>query len=158
MHQTLANALRTFELENQHIDHEDPWTPFLSAAAWAIRSTYHSVLDATPGQVVFGRDMILPIEFQTNWALISQRQRNALTRNNARENAKRIAHNYRIGDKVLLTVPGIRRKLSSPREGPFEVIATYTNGTVRIQRGAVSQRVNIRRLTPYYEPPRLGSE
>jgi cleavage and polyadenylation specificity factor subunit 1 len=158
MHQTLANALRTFELEQRELDPVDPWTPFLSAAAFAIRSTHHPVLEATPGQVVFGRDMMLPIEIQTNWALIAERQKAAIAKNNARENSKRIAHNYQVGDKVLLTLPGIRRKLSTPCEGPFEVIATHTNGTVRIQRGAVSQRVNIRRLTPFYEPPRLGSE
>ena len=56
-HQVLDNALLTFELENKELDTNDPWGHFLNAAAWAICSTVHTTLDATPGQLVFGRDM-----------------------------------------------------------------------------------------------------
>ena len=60
VHQVLGNALRTFELEEKELDINDPWEHFLSAAAWATRSTpVHTTLDATPGQLVFGRDMLL---------------------------------------------------------------------------------------------------
>jgi hypothetical protein len=52
-HQVLGNALRAFERENKELDTNDPWGPFLSAAAWAIRSSVHTTLDATPGQLVF---------------------------------------------------------------------------------------------------------
>ena len=38
-HQVLEDALRTFELEEQDLPEDDPWTSFLSAAAFAIRST-----------------------------------------------------------------------------------------------------------------------
>ena len=41
--------------------------------------------------------------------------------------------------------------MSAPRTGPYEVVHVSDNGTVRIQKGAVTQRVNIRRLTPYFE-------
>jgi hypothetical protein len=33
----------------------------------AIRSTYHTTLQATPFQLVFGRDMIDNIAFRANW-------------------------------------------------------------------------------------------
>jgi hypothetical protein len=33
----------------------------------AIRSTYHTTLQATPCQLVFGRDMIYNIAFRANW-------------------------------------------------------------------------------------------
>jgi hypothetical protein len=52
--QVQGNALRTFELENKELDPNNPWGHFLSAAAWAICSTIHTILDATPGQLVFG--------------------------------------------------------------------------------------------------------
>ena len=42
VHLTLQNMLRTFELEERELDEVQPWKPFLSAAAWAIRSTYHT--------------------------------------------------------------------------------------------------------------------
>ena len=151
VHLVLGDMLRSFELENKDLDEHDPWRPFLSAASWAIRSTYHTTLQATPGQLVFGRDMILPIQFQANWARIAQRKQDDVTRNNAKENAKRIAHVYTVGDKVLVTKPGIIGKMAAPREGPYAVTKVYTNGNVRIQKGIVNDRINIRRLTPFYE-------
>jgi hypothetical protein len=54
--------LRIFELEEQLLDEQNPWSRFLSAAAFSIRSTYHTTLEATPGQLVFGRDMVLPVK------------------------------------------------------------------------------------------------
>jgi hypothetical protein len=110
VHLTLGNMLRTFELDKQKINENDPWTSFLSAAAWAIRSTYHTVLDATPGQLVFGRDMILPIQYKADWAGIITRKNQQISRDNARENSKRLEHTYKVGDKVVLTKPGILPK------------------------------------------------
>ena len=36
---------------------------FIDNAAWEIRSTYHTVLKASPGAAIFGRDMLLDIPF-----------------------------------------------------------------------------------------------
>jgi len=68
VHQVLNNCLRTFELEEQELNERDPWGPFLAAAAFAIRSTLHTTLKASPAQLVFQRDMLLPIQFTANWA------------------------------------------------------------------------------------------
>jgi hypothetical protein len=38
---------------------------FLSDAVWAICSTYHTVLKASPRVVIFGRDMLFDIPFIT---------------------------------------------------------------------------------------------
>ena len=156
VHLTLGNMLRTFELEKQELDENDPWSHFLTATAFAIRSTYHTVLDATPGQLVFGRDMVLPIQFQADWAAIVQRKQQQIAKDNLRENKKRELHVYHTGDKVLITKPGIIPKMSTPREGPYRILRVYTNGTVRVQRGAVAMRINIRRLTPYHDRTDLG--
>jgi hypothetical protein len=40
---------------------------FLSDAAWAICSTYHTVLKAYPGAAIFGRDMLFDIPFIAEW-------------------------------------------------------------------------------------------
>jgi len=154
----LLNSLRAYELDQKELDERKPWTSILADAAWAIRSTYHTVLDATPGQIVFGRDMVLPIQFKADWARILRRRQDAVTVNNKRENATRIAHQYKVGDKVLLAKPGIIPKLEHPRTGPYEITQVYTNGTVRIRRGILFERVNLRRLTPYYERHNSGSE
>jgi len=36
---------------------------FIDNAPWAIRSTYHTVLKASPGAAIFGRNMLFDIPF-----------------------------------------------------------------------------------------------
>ena len=38
VHQVVGNSLRTFELGNQDLEDENPWEPFLTATAFAIRA------------------------------------------------------------------------------------------------------------------------
>jgi cleavage and polyadenylation specificity factor subunit 1 len=61
VHAVLNDILRTFELEGRELDENHPWDEFLFSAAFAIRATYHTTLQATLAQLVFGRDMTLPI-------------------------------------------------------------------------------------------------
>lgn len=50
------------------LNEEDPWSELFSAAAFAIHSTYHTTLEAMqPAQLVFGRDMLLPVCFKADW-------------------------------------------------------------------------------------------
>ena len=51
VHQVIANMIRTFELENNYLDMDDPWKGILSATAFAVRSTYHTTLKKSPGQL-----------------------------------------------------------------------------------------------------------
>ena len=96
--------------------------------------------------------MLLPIKFQADWALIRALKQQQTAKDNERENKNRVKHHYKVGDKILLRKPGHQPKLSAPREGPFDIIeVNETNGTVRIQKGPVSDRVNIRRIDPYFE-------
>ena len=45
-----------------------PTSPILgSRTAWAICSTYHMVLKASPGAAIFGRDMLFDIPFIADW-------------------------------------------------------------------------------------------
>ena len=152
IHQVLGNQLRSFELEERDLNkQEKTFEPFITACAYAIRCTYHTTLKATPGQLVFGRDMILPIKFEADWALIQKQKQDSINNSNNKDNKKRIKHEYKIGDKVLLQKPGILRKMSTPYSGPYEVQQVFSNGTINITKGAVIQRVNIRRVIPYKE-------
>ena len=49
IHQVLGNQLRTFELSKQELNQQNPFEPFLTSVAYAMRSTYHTMLQATPG-------------------------------------------------------------------------------------------------------------
>jgi len=151
VHQTLGNTIRTFNLDDADLDPRDPYGDLLASVAWAVRSTYHTTLEATPGQLVFGRDMVFDVEHQANWENIRRRKQRIINKSNEAENAKRHDHDYAVGDKVLLAKDGIIRKTELPQEGPYEIVQVYTNGTVRIQRGAVRERLHIRRLTPFKE-------
>ena len=80
--------IRTFELETNYLDEEDPWKGILSATAFAVRSTYHTTFKKTPGQLVFGRDMIFNIRHVANWEYIRQNKQELIDKNNKAENAK----------------------------------------------------------------------
>jgi len=152
VHQVLNDILRTFELEKKELDERDPWGQFLSTVGFAIRSSYHTTLGATPGQLVYGRDMILPMPFEPNWELIKSKRQAEINRSNARENKSRVPHEYKPGDKVLYTIPRKQGKLKGPRTGPHEVVQVNNNGTLLVRRGHVTETINIRLLTPFFEP------
>jgi hypothetical protein len=69
---------------------------FLSDAAWAIRSTHHTVLKASPGAAIFGQDMLFDIRFIADWQKIGEHRQKLTDLNNARENEGRIDHDYRL--------------------------------------------------------------
>ena len=150
IHQVIGNIIRTFELQDNYLDDDDPWKGILSATAFAVRSTYHTTLQKSPGQLIFGRDMIFNIKHTANWDFIKSRKQVIIQKNNARENSTRIPHNYHVGDKVMLHI-GTTFKYEQPYSGPHEVQEVFTNGTVRLKIGAVTDRFNIRRIHPYIE-------
>jgi hypothetical protein len=51
---------------------------------YVVRSTFHTTLKATPGQLVFARDMVLPINFMADWGAIEQQRQKKMGRNNRR--------------------------------------------------------------------------
>jgi hypothetical protein len=63
IHQTLANMMRTAELDMANTADPSDVADFLNDAAWAVRSTYHTVLKASPGAAIFGRDMLFGVPF-----------------------------------------------------------------------------------------------
>jgi cleavage and polyadenylation specificity factor subunit 1 len=150
VHQVIGNIIRTFELENNYLDEADPWKGILSATAFAVRSTFHTTLQNTPGQLVFGRDMILNVKHEANWEYIRARKQNIILKNNKAENAKRIPHTYTVGDKVLLK-RGTENKYETPYQGPYTITQVNENGTVRMIIKNVEDTINIRRLTPYHD-------
>jgi hypothetical protein len=148
VHQVIGNIILTFELENNYLDDNDPWKGILSATAFALQSTFHTTLQNTPGQLVFGRDMILNVKHEANWEYICAWKQNIIITNNEAENAKRIPHTYNIGDKVLLK-RGAENKYETPYQGPFTITQVNENGTVQMMIKNVEDTINIRQLTPY---------
>jgi hypothetical protein len=105
--------LRTAELDMADSVTPDVINVFLDNAAWAIHSTYSTVLKASPGAAIFRQDMLFDILFMADWCKIEERRQSLTDRGNQRENAKRIDYDYKVGDKVLVINEGILRKAES---------------------------------------------
>ena len=124
---------------------------FLTNAAWAICPTNHTVLKASPGAAIFGWDMLFDIPFLADWNKIGEHRQCQTDLNTEHENRSRCDWDYQVGDKVLLRKDGILRKSESPYEcDPWTITSIHTNGTIRVQRGTKSERLNIRRVIPFF--------
>ena len=143
------------ELPNTELTY-DTCTPdmidkFIANVGWAIRSTHHTVLGSSPGAAIFGQDILFDIPNLADWSQIGKQRQEQVDKSNARENASRIDFDYKIGNRVLMMLEGINRKAEDKNKGPFTITEVFCNGTVGIQRGTISERINIRRLKPYFE-------
>jgi hypothetical protein len=125
---------------------------FLSDAAWAVHSTYHTVLKASPGAAIFGQDMLFDIPFIADWQKIGEYRQQLTDRSNARENKGRIDYDYRVGQKVLLRKEGILHNAESRwHKKPWLITTVHTNGAITVQRGKKVERMNIRRVKLFTE-------
>ncbi len=125
---------------------------FLSDAAWAIHSTHHTVLKASPGAAIFGQDMLFDIPFIADWKEIGEHRQKLTDLNTAHEHKGRIDYDYKVDQKILLQNKGILRKAESRwQKNPWTITTVHTNGTITIQFGNKEERLNIRRVTLFEE-------
>ena len=145
--------MRAFGLGNAVLDESEPLQKFRTDTAYATRSTYLTTQQAAPAQLVYGRDMVLPVDYETNWDEITKRKKKHINENNSRENKKRIDHTYGVGDKELLSRPGMKlRKLSQPRKGPYRILKASGNGSLMIQlKPCATDVASTRRAHPFFE-------
>jgi hypothetical protein len=86
-HQVLGQMLSKAELDMADSVTPDEVDVFLDNAAWAICSTYHTVLKASPGAAIFGQDMLFDIPFVADWCKIRKRRQSLTDSGNQRDNA-----------------------------------------------------------------------
>jgi len=77
--------MRTRELDMSDTIDDTMIEDFLVDAAWAIRSTYHTVLKSTPGAAIFGRDMLFGIPYVADWNKNGRRRQEQVESTNKRE-------------------------------------------------------------------------
>ena len=73
------------------------WSGILAAMDFTVCSTYHAKLQATPDQLVFGRDMIL--NTPTGKLLGNVRKKD---KNNKNKNKNRKPYKYKVHEKLLV--------------------------------------------------------
>jgi hypothetical protein len=104
--------LRTSEVDMAETVTESDIADFLTNAAWAICSTYHTVLKTSPGAAIFGLDMLFDIPFLADWTKIGE-YRQKQTDNTHRQGKP---WTYRLG-----------------------LPTRQQSGTIRVQRGTKSE-------------------
>ena len=97
-------------------------------------------------------DTIIWQKIKVDWQLLKEKCRLQAIENNNKENWIQI--NYKVKDLDLvvdkLTKHTRKAKLTSPTQGPFEIIRVYNNGNVQIKRGNYNEDISIQCLKPYH--------
>jgi hypothetical protein len=92
-----TNMLRTAELDMAELVNASNINIFFADAAWAIRSTHHTVLKASPGAAIFRRDVLFDILFIADWKTIGEHRQRLTECNIDCINEGRIDYDYKVG-------------------------------------------------------------
>jgi hypothetical protein len=142
--------LCTAELDMAKLVNASDFNILLANVAWAICSTHHTVLKASPGAAIFGQDMLFDIPFIADWKKIGEHRQKLTDCNTACENKGRVDYDYKVGQKILVGYKGILCKAQSIwQKDPWTITTAHTNGTISIQHGNKDERLNIRRVKPF---------
>ena len=134
--------LRTAEIDMTNSVAPSDIATFLTNVAWAICSTYHTVLKASPGAAIFGRDMLLDIPYIADWNKIRDYRQCQTDLNTKREYISLIDYDYKVGRKVLVRKDGILRKTESRYDSePWTITSVpyewHNQGWTRKQIGKI---------------------
>ena len=95
--------------------------------------------------------MFIDIPYVADILTISRSRQALIDSHLLEENAKRISHDYRIGESVLKkSIWSLSNKLLPPLTGPYLIEQVHTNGTCTIRLSPnQTEPINIRHLKPY---------
>ena len=156
IHKTIAQVLRTVVAAKNPRSVEEGKAVIeetLATAMHACRSACSSSLGYnSPGALAFNRDMFMDIPLIADILAIRNNRQLLVDRRLLRENAKRIRHDYAVGDQVWKKMYlGFSDKLKPTVTGPFPIEKVHTNGTVTIRLSPNQlERINIRRIRPRF--------
>ena len=98
--------------------------------------------------------MLYPFSKQVDWQQILNKKQEIINTANLKENAKRRYFDYKIGDLILILNKQSNRGKLEPitlPEGPWKIMQVHTNGIVSILRNKYVERINIRRIRPFFD-------
>ena len=158
VHQTIANIIRTTCLLTPPRTKTQAHELVQDAIAQAIYATRVSVsrsLGTSPGNLTFRRDMLMDLPLTADLISIRARRQQLIDYNLQRQNSRRRTFDYQPGQDILIKSDD-PRKMDSRGHGPYRIERVYTNGTADIRRRPTFvERLNIRRLIPYFKPTEL---
>jgi hypothetical protein len=86
VHQILGQMRCTAKIDMPKSVTSNDVNVFLDSVAWAIHSTYHTVLKVSPGAAIFGQDMLFNIPFVADWHKIGEHRQSLTDHSNQRKN------------------------------------------------------------------------
>ncbi len=153
MHGVLGDMLCTSGLDMSETVTPNDIDNFIMNVAWAIFSTYHTILKSLPGAAIFGRDIMFDLPYLAHWISIGRRRQPLVDKTNKQENKRRLDFDYQVGHKVMIEQDGGKlRKVQVKYLGPYMITLVHTNRTIQIQCGSISEQNNIRGVIHYFEP------
>ena len=156
VHDVIKTSLRTQGHSNPPSNIEEAniiVDSLLASAQYAIRVCIHKTYGVSPGSIVFHRDMLLPLPIIVDLQQLRHKRQVLIDANNLRENKRRRHHDYTVGDQMMILAykPSLSA-LESRARGPYTITQVHNNGTVSyLLNQHVVDRINIRRIKPYYQ-------
>lgn len=135
------------------------WKKAIEYTAFAVRASYHNILNASPGQLLFEQDMISRQLHAANWSYLSKRRFEAILTYDARENSTRLEHflSLRCWSHASASTK-FRAKRHAVANGPYSISNVDNNEMVKIDKGASTKQVSIRQFFLCYRfEPHGGS-
>ena len=131
--------LKTKDLANVTFDAFSSWRNILAYIVYAVRLSYHSTLQAIPGKLFFGRDILLDNNFQLNYKETWLIKQKVSYYNNKRENAKQVQYDYEVVHYAYILKGRNYLKLEEDKLVTLRITQVHNNGSVGIQRGIVNE-------------------
>ena len=104
-----------------------------------------------PGQAVFGGGMLFNFTSIIDFHIVTARKQGKADIDNVRKISRQVMHDYAVGDLAYVEKTGIYHKSDNNKQGPYIITEVFTNGTTRVQTGAINEKINIRRMVPHFE-------
>lgn len=153
IHKTVGNVLRVL-LHSYPPTSEEAAEKLmdeaLATAMHAARCAPTAALQGfSPGAVVFQRDMFIDMPLIADILSMQRNRQIQIDERLLKANAKRIYHDYKVGEQVLKRnlKPATLRSLW---HGPYPIRQVHVNGTLTVEtRPGLLERWNIRHFKPY---------
>ena len=95
--------------------------------------------------------MLFNLASVVDWRVITAANQRQVDIDNVRENARKVTHDYKIGNQLYVRMSGIYCKLVYKKQGPYIITEVFPNVTVRVKRGQLNEQMNIGWLKPHFE-------
>jgi transposase InsO family protein len=126
------------------------WHDELPAISWSLRSTYHSRLLCTPGELAFGYNMLaptLPLDSYALWRKADTYSKKRSDMDLAQANEYRVKHTFKEYEQVYVKV--LKPNKGDQRyTGPYRILQVYANGSCKVDFGNYHEAIPLRRLKP----------